>query len=164
MINYAFHGVTLIKCKDLHGTPMVPKIGWCKSMISRLSNALSAVFIRLLVIFLDFHEIWLHIFKFSKIKVFTLKPTNTESSWQTLQQWQNWFWYYFQIVWFHTSGFCHFGYHWVPSGYHWVSLEVFKKYIKWANFFKNTILIVKMIVMATFDGTQDGNPIVPKKS
>ena len=67
-------------CTTTHGTPMVPKILWCKSMISRLSNALSAVFIRLLVIFLDFHEIWLHIFKFSKIKVFTLKPTNTESS------------------------------------------------------------------------------------
>ena len=54
MINYAFYCVILIKYKDLHGTPMVPKILWCKSMISRLSNALSAVFIRLLVIFLHF--------------------------------------------------------------------------------------------------------------
>ena len=73
MINYAFYGVILMKYMGQHGTPMVPKILWCQSMISRLSNAPSAVFIRLLMIFLHLHEIWPHIFNFSKNQGFYLE-------------------------------------------------------------------------------------------
>ena len=73
VINYIFYGVILMKYMGQHGTPMVPKILWCQSMISRLSNALSAVFIRLLTIFWHLHEIWLHIFNFSKNEGFYLE-------------------------------------------------------------------------------------------